>query len=885
MPLNVVCFAGGVLWLQQQSELPALPWLWVLVLSLFAAAFACPGQGGSRIARVVLQAAACVAAGFALAAWAAQARLAEALPAVWEGRDISIVGVVASLPQADERRVRFDFDVESVITPGASAPRRIVLSWWGSRAPQDRTARVHAGERWQFVVRLRRPHGTANPHGFDYEAWLLERGLRATGYVRQARAHRRLAAMVHRPQYWIERARELARARIEKALPDAAHAGVIIALVVGDQRAISPAHWQVFSRTGVNHLMSISGLHVTMVSGLVFALAYGFWRRRAALTLRLPARKAAAVAGLAFAFGYAMLAGFGVPAQRTVYMLAVVAAALCLGKIESAASVLAVAVMVVLLLDPWAVLAPGFWLSFGAVAMIMYVTIGRIGRNHWLVAFVRAQIAVTAALIPPLLALFQQISLVSPVANAFAIPIISLLVVPTALIGTVVPFDFVLQLAHAVTAGCLFVLFRLSELPAAVWTQHAPPPWTVVLAAGAVLLLLAPRGTPGRWLGGAGLLPLFLVIPAPPEHGALRVAVLDVGHGVAVIVRTARHALLYDTGPSFGPHADSGSRIIVPYLRAIGVKKLDGLIVSHDDDDHAGGAASVLQAVPVGWMMTSLAELDRLSQATRASFRCRAGQSWEWDGVRFEVLHPTRESYDDPRVKDNDRSCVLKVESADLSLLLPADIERRSERALLATNRSALRADVLLAPHQGSRTSSLPAFVAAVEPRAVIFAVGYRNRFGHPHREVLRRYVERGSRVFRSDRDGALLIEAGPAGPARITPYRALRRRYWQTPFEEDVRARPHTGSAYRLQSHHSGKTQENEQNDDRRDVTYREVPDPEKSRAAPQLIPGVRTLQDPARKGNDHQTAQRQHDVACEVVEKIEQPETEQLEFTPCVE
>jgi len=784
MPFNVICFAGGVVWLQQQAGLPALSWTWGLVASLSAVTCAVPGGGRLRLVRAALLGAACGAAGFALAAWSAHARLADALPAAWEGREIAIVGVVASLPQADERRVRFEFDVEGVTTRGASVPRRIILSWWGRGAYREGWMRVRAGERWQLVVRLRRPRGTANPHGFDYEAWLFERGLRATGYVAQSKANHRLMALAPRPRYWVARARELARARIEAALPDAAHAGVITALVIGDQRAIPQEQWQVFTRTGVNHLMSISGLHVTMVSGMVFALVHGFWRRRARLTLGLPAHKAATVAGLAAAFGYAMLSGFAVPAQRTVYMLAVVATALWRGSIESAGNVLAIAVLVVLLLDPWAVLAPGFWLSFGAVAMIMYVTTGRIGPTHWLAAFGRVQIAVTAALIAPLLAMFQQVSVVSPLANVFAIPIVSLFVVPTALVGTVMPFDFVLQVAHAVTAGCLVALGRLSELPIAMWGQHAPPLWSVALAAGAVLLLLAPRGVPARWLGAAGLVPIFLIAPAPLEKGALSVTVLDVGHGVAVVVRTARHTLLYDTGPSFGPRADSGSRTIVPYLRAVGVRHIDGVIVSHDDDDHAGGAASVLRGVPVNWLMTSLPDRHPLLLELPVSRRCHAGQRWEWDGVRFEVLHPTRESYHDPRVKDNDRSCVLKVESPGLSLLLPADIEHRSERALLAANRAALRADVLLAPHQGSKSSSIPAFVAAVNPRVVIFPVGYRNRFGHPHREVLGRYFEWGCRIFRSDRDGALVMEAAPNGPAIIAPHRAVRKRYWQTPFD-----------------------------------------------------------------------------------------------------
>lgn len=786
MLFHVMCFVAGVVWLQQQPELPVPGWTWLAATSGLAALFTAPENSVLRAVRAAVLGATFAVAGFALAAWTAQVRLADVLPPEWEGRDIAIVGVVASLPQADARRVRFEFDVERTTTPGASVPRRVVLSWWGAKTHRDRSLRlepVRAGERWQLTVRLRQPRGTANPHGFDYEAWLLERGLRATGYVRRNSANRRLAALVHQPRYWIERGRELARKRIETALPDAAHAGIIIALVIGDQRAIPPEQWQVFTRTGVNHLMSISGLHVTMVSGLVMALVYGLWRRWPGMTLRLPARKAATAAGLGAAFAYAMLSGFAVPAQRTVYMLAVVAVALWAGAIESAASVLAVALLVVVALDPWAVLAPGFWLSFGAVATIMYVTVGRIGRTHWLSGFGRVQIAVTAGLIPPLLAMFQQVSLVSLLANAVAIPVVSLLIVPLALMGTVAPFDFLLGLAHAIAAACFLLLGHLSGLPFAVWAQQAPPPWTIALAASALLLLLAPRGFPARWLGAAGMVPVFVVAPAPLAPGSLRVAVLDVGHGVAVLVRTAHHSLLYDTGPSFGPGADSGSRIIVPYLRAVGVRRLDGVIVSHDDDDHIGGAASVLQAMPVTWLMTSLPVDAPLALPPRMAFRCQAGQRWEWDGVRFEVLHPPQESYEDPRIKDNDRSCVLKVESAGLRLLLPADIERRSERTLLASNRGALRADVLLAPHQGSKTSSLPEFVAAVDAGTVVFPVGYRNRFGHPHPEVLARYSERGSRVFRTDRDGALLIDTGPDGRVWVTPYRAVRRRYWQTPY------------------------------------------------------------------------------------------------------
>lgn len=789
MRLNVVCFVAGVWWLQQQAVLPDYGWAWALAATAGAGALVPPRTAARRLAREACVKAACVAFGFAWAAWTAQARLADALPPEWEGRDIELIGVVSSLPQASDRNVRFEFDVERVITPRAAVPRRIVLSWWGRPARGELPAAVPAlapGDRWQLTVRLRRPRGMANPHGFDYEAWLLERNLRATGYVRARSGNHRVAPMAHRPAYWVERARYLIRARIHAALAELPYAGVIAALAIGDQRAIPPEQWQTFTRTGVNHLMSISGLHVTMVSGLAFALVCGLWRRAPRATLALPATKAAAAAALAVALLYALLAGFAVPAQRTVYMLAVVAAALWLGVVESVSLVLCAALFVVVLLDPWAVLAPGFWLSFGAVVVILYVTTGRVARPNWLVAWGRVQIAVTLALIPPLLALFQQVSIVSPVANAVAIPAVSLAVVPLTLIGIALPFDAGLLFAHGLMGWCMAVLEWLATLPAAVWQQHAPPAWAVVVAVAALALLLAPRGVPARWLGLAGLLPLFAVAPGPPRAGDVEIVVLDVGQGVAALARTARHALLYDTGPAFGPGADSGSRIIVPYARAAGVQRLDGLIVSHDDDDHWGGAQSVLQALPVGWLLTSLPDLDPLVVQAEPALRCEAGQRWEWDGVRFEILHPARASYEDPAVKDNDRSCVLSVRAPGGHVLLPADIERRSEEELLERASDRLHADVLLAPHQGSRTSSMPGFVRAVSPRVVVFPVGYRNRFGHPHREVVQRYLDFGSRIYRTDRDGAVTIVIRADGVISVTPYRAVYRRYWQTPLVGD---------------------------------------------------------------------------------------------------
>ena len=534
-----------------------------------------------------------------------------------------------------------------------------------------------------------------------------------------------------------------------------------------------------FLRTGVNHLMSISGLHITMLAGLAYGVIYALWRRSERLTLRLPARKAATLVGVTVALLYALIAGFSVPSQRTVYMLLVVALALWSGRNVAMSRVLACALLVVVIKDPWAVLAPGFWLSFGAVAVIAYALSGRISRPHWLREAIHTQWAVTLGLIPLLLVMFQQVSIISPLANAFAIPLISLVVVPLTLLGSLLPLDWSLQLAQSVMSACMVCLQWLAALPLSTWQQQAPPDWTLPLAILGVLWILLPKGFPMRWLGLTALMPMFLLQPPHPQYGAMQIAALDVGQGLAVVIRTASHTLLYDTGPRYSAQSDSGSRIVVPYLRGEGVSHLDGLVVSHNDSDHSGGMASVLAQIPVGWVASSLPE-DNPELALVKHMPCYAGQAWVWDGVRFEILHPDFASYQDAGIKDNNRSCVVRVASRFGSLLLTGDIERMAEDQLLATVPTKLAADILIVPHHGSKTSSSEAFIAAVAPRMAIFTVGYRNRFGHPKPLVLDRYVQNGSQIYRSDRDGALLLDFAASHSIAITRWRVQAHRYWQ---------------------------------------------------------------------------------------------------------
>ena len=803
MVIFTVCFTIGIWLLQQQAALPDLIWAWLLLGFPFA--LLVPTKTlWLRLARALLLAAFACGLGFYHAAWQAEQRLAVSLPDAWQGRDIEVIGVVAELPRSHEKGLRFSFDVETILTrvpgqkcfvPQASVPRHVYLSTYYDK--QAKPLGLRAGERWQLTLRLKQPHGSSNPHGFDFEMWALENNVRAVGYVHPKGNNVRLDAFADGFFYRIEAWRETVRDKFNATLGNAPYAGVLSALAIGDQSSIPSTQWQVFTRTGVNHLMSISGLHITMLASFGFALSYWLWRHSTWLTLRLPARKAAALVALLVALGYALLSGFAVPAQRTVYMVGAVAAALWLNRNFSRGQILGIALLGVLIPDPWAVMSPGFWLSFGAVAIILYVTAHRIEGNHqlrvitggiaghppwrslWMLdEYITVQWAMTIGLIPMLLALFQQVSLVSPIANAFAIPLVSLSIVPLALLGAVLPLDAPLWLAHIVMDWTMVLLVWLSALPQAVWTQHAPPAWSIVAGMLGVLWLLLPRGFPARWLGFLLLLPMFLNTPEPPAQGTLRLIIFDAGQGLAVAAQTSQHALLYDTGPDFSGAADSGNRILIPSLRAMGIAQLDGLMLTHDDTDHTGGALSVMQAMPVGWLHSSLPEQSPILHQAHDSQRCSDGQQWDWDGVHFELLHPSPESYAQEKISKNNRGCVLRISTGDQHILLATDIEKDAEQRLIREHADKLPATMLVVPHHGSKTSSVQPFVAAVHPRYAVFTVGYRNHFGHPKEEVVERYRAASSELLRSDEDGAILVEMD-AQNFTIERYRKTHARYW----------------------------------------------------------------------------------------------------------
>ena len=768
----ILSFVLGVFLLQCCAELPAPATL----CAALALAVCC------ALLRRAMPCA--LLAGFGWAALLAHLALGPELSKAGEGQDVTLVGTIDSLPFVFGDGVRFNFLVEQVKGAPFKVPPRVSLAWYaGFRNARQEIGDVQPGERWQLTVRLQRPHGNANPYGFDYEVYLLEQGVRATGYVRpDGTGNRRLDSFVFSFGNVVEACRARLRERILRALPGKPYAGVIVALVVGDQRGIEQSDWRVFNRTGIGHLISISGLHITMVAGLCACCASFLWRRSRYLPLVLPAQKVAAVAAAATALLYVLLAGFGVPAQRTLYMLCVVAVALWYGRLTSVSHVLCSALGVVVLLDPWAVLWPGFWLSFGAVAAILFASVGRTGlaQGNWRAAMhvgARTQYAVTVGLVPLTMLLFAQVSLVSPVANAMAIPLVSFVVTPLALVGSVMPTAIPLQLAHLCIEALANALAYLSTLPMATWNAPTPGAWVFALALAGTSWMLAPRGWPLRWLGACSWLPLLAGAPSQPLPGQVEVVALDIGQGMALLVETAGHRLLYDTGPIYSPVSNAGNRVILPYLHARGIDAIDTLLVSHSDSDHSGGALAVMDGIRVGAVLSSLEPGHPIVRAAPHHAPCVAGQSWRWDGVLFEMLHPTASSYDDSSLKPNARGCVLRVSAGGHAILLAADIEAAQEAQLVRDMPGMLRADVLLAPHHGSGTSSTPPFLAAVKPSIALFQVGYRNRYHHPQAAVYARYGELGIERLRTDDGGALSLHVGSEVDA--SAYRNTHQRYW----------------------------------------------------------------------------------------------------------
>ena len=763
--------SGWVLGTALQLQQPAL-WAWGIYASFMLLAPALYAwiahKNIASLRRSTAVFATVAALAFALTGLRATLFLNHALDPALEGRDVDITGVVAALPQRNESGLRFRLAVEAAQLDGAAVavPALVDVGWYGGLFPngsdalalQRQPADMKAGERWRMTLRLKAPHGSRNPHGFDYELWLWEQGVQATGYVRATARDPVPQRLAQTWQHPVALVRQSVRERIFGAVEQRQFAGLIAALVVGDQNAIDRVDWDVFRATGIAHLVSISGLHITMFAWGAALVTGWLWRRSERLCTAVPAPAAALAGGVLLATAYAVFSGLGVPAQRTCVMLVTVALLRLSGVRWPWPQVWLLACAVVVMVDPWALLQAGFWLSFVAVGVLFATDSGathadNTGAGARFVSLMHQQWVVTVALAPLGLLLFGQVSVVGLLANALAIPWVTLVVTPLAMLGVLVPVAW--DVAAQAIAAMLVCLQWLAALPWATFSTAMPPWWFAVVAVAGGVVLVAPLPWSLRALGLPLVLPAMLWQPVLPQAGEFELLGADVGQGNAVLVRTARHALLYDAGPRYSLESDAGHRVLVPLLQALHTR-LDRVVLSHRDTDHTGGAAAVLAMQPQADLLSSI-EPGHPLQAVRAAQRCEAGQRWEWDGVQFEVLHPRAQDYDLPDravPKPNVLSCVLRIDTARASALLVGDIEQAQEARLVA-DAAPLKTTVLLVPHHGSKTSSSAEFLDAVQPAVALVQSGYRNRFGHPAPPVMERYHERNIVVHESPRCGA----------------------------------------------------------------------------------------------------------------------------------
>lgn len=743
--------------------LPRLPVLDALFWGGFVSAFAVIGWLGmyrcGRLASVLVG----VLLGACYAIWVASGVRGSWLPEAWEGQDILLTGTIADVPERQVDGLHFVFAADSPTYSG-----RLRLAWYADALPAMR-----AGERWQLLVRGKRPNGFMNPNGFDYEQWLFAQRIGGSGSVRASADNQRLVAAA----WWQpNNVRQYFQEHIETALQGAAMTGLVQGLAVAYTPSITQEQWAVFRNTGTIHLLAISGLHITMVASLGVMPVWGLWRLFPALYFWLPLRIAAGLSGGVLATGYALLAGFNIPTQRTLIMLLVMLAGLVWRRQVPFSVTMSMALLLVLLLDPLASLSVGFWLSFLTVALLVFL--GMRQRKVGKLAVVWMQWVLSLGTIPLAAGFFGMVSLSSPLANMLAIPVVTFVVTPLVLLGMALVGWWATGAAWVWMGAALLLEWLMRALEwLASWSLSTlympllPLPWLILAVLGFVVLWL-PRGMPGRWLGLLLMLPLMLYQPPKPEAGAFRLSVLDVGQGLASVVQTAHHTLVFDTGPKSSDSFDTGELVVLPWLRGQGIAHLDTLIISHADNDHSGGAEALLAALPVAKVLVSATGIVQRYNPDL----CVAGQSWQWDGVEFTLLHPTANF---PEASENNRACVLKIANAHHSVLLTADIEREAEQWLV-NQQAAVQAEVLLLPHHGSKTSSSPEFIAAVAPQLGIITSGYRNRFHHPAPSVTQRYTARDIKLVDTVSSGELRLDfPATAANRQMREWRMSRQHLW----------------------------------------------------------------------------------------------------------
>jgi competence protein ComEC len=755
-----LAFLCGILCLIQFSSIPSLHWIdviFIVVILIYVT--------NSKYQKY-LKLCAAFLAGFAWVLWVSHSQIAARLPSELEGKEIPLTGYIASIPNNGQHGINFLFALQK--RNNLSVHGLVKLTW------NNKDLKLHVGDQWQLHVRLKKPYGTLNPGGFDYEAFAFQAGITGNGYVVTKLDNTLLSS--HWYHYSIDRIRQYLKEKIALNLPQSATSQWIPALAIGERNDIDAADWQVLRNTGTNHLMAIAGLHIGFMAFLAHFIIESLWRRVPRLALRVPAQHAGAVAALLMALTYSAMAGFSIPTQRACLMLFIFLFALLLRRQLVAWQAWSGALLCVLLFNPLSVLTESFWLSFGSVALIIYGVSGRLSPTGLWWKWGRIQWVIAAGLVPLSIGLFQQCSLISFVANSIAIPWVGFIVVPLCFLGTFLLLfsaklgGLILCLADKILSVLWIVLDWFAHLPGVVWYQFVPAHWMIIAGIFGMIFLLLPAGFPGRYFSVIWLLPLILYKAPAPKAGEVWLTLLDVGQGLSAVIQTEKHVLVFDAGPRFSSSFDMGESVVLPFLHSLGTKRLDMLVISHGDNDHIGGAKAITSQMPVLSIKTSVPQL------LPGSDFCFSGLAWNWDDVNFAFLYPGTNNLD----LNNDSSCVLRITSGKQHILLAGDIEKFAENELVENQWASLSANILVAPHHGSKTSAQKRFIRGVAPQYVLYPIGYRNRYHFPHPVVIKTYREFGVEQYDTAKSGAIKFVLSTTG--KIAPpnfYRQDHKHYW----------------------------------------------------------------------------------------------------------
>lgn len=761
-----IAFSLGIFLL---LNLPRLPHHYYFILAIIVIVFAIVCY--CRTQQFILLCLIGVLAGFGWAYLTIAAQLSHPIPTELTRGTVLVEGTVTSIPTSFEFGERFSFMIHASYL---AKYRHIQLNV--RLASYKQAMHFHPGQTWQFSVRLKRAHSFANPGSFDYAKWLFAQHIQATGYIVASDNNKCLSQSSW--HYPIAQFRLWLSHRLDQYSQQPSTIGLINALLIGDKQAVSNQQLLWFRQTGTSHLLAISGLHIGMVAGWCYFLMLLLWRRSAALCLYWPAPKAAALASIVGAISYSLLAGLSIPTQRAMIMIAVLVFAKLNNRSLLDWHAWCFALLLVLLHDPLSMLSAGFYLSFMAVACLIYTTSNRLSATSFYWRYVRPQMGVVIGLMPLSLWFFGQSSLLGFIANSVAIPLVSFIIVPLILIAALSLListslaQFALYLASLAIKLLLAWLAYLSSYQQFIWHYTMASHIALYSCYLSVALLLAPTAWPGRFLGFFCLLPVIYYPYPRLTSGQYSVTLLDVGQGLSVVIRTRQHVLLYDTGPKFSENFDAGSAIVLPYLFKNNIHRIDRVVISHGDNDHIGGLAALQSHILIKDIFSSVPAKIKKQPAQL----CLAGQHWQWDGVSFLFLYPNKKQLG----LNNDSSCVLKISNGVKSVLLTGDIEKLAEKVLLKTQYSHLPATVLIVPHHGSTTSSTTAFIHAIHPQYAWFAVGYRNRYGLPKPKVITRYLQAHVALFDTVKSGAIsMLLTKDVVANRIQQYRVVNHHLW----------------------------------------------------------------------------------------------------------